>query len=262
MRADYLNAHMPIITVRNLDKIGRFGNQLFLYVFAKAYARKMRCDFQCPGWIGRTIFENATEPLVTVQLPQTESDSRSSKPVGYFFGKTNIDINVFGQHHKYLAAYSRADVRQWLTLKPEFEAYAPQKPAHYSAMHLRRGDYSRPPLDKFYCTVSDESYERAIQQFNIPKPIIRVFEGWRQPIETLERHGIAWLNDFLLLRDADYLLRGNSSFSWWAAALGNGKVFAPVVEDMVGLQHAPFVEGNHPCTAGHFRNQSDLHIRE
>jgi hypothetical protein len=40
----------------------------------------------------------------------------------------------------------------------------------------------------------------------------------------------------------------NSTFSFWAAVLGGNRVFAPVIEEQVGLIDASFVPGNHPAS--------------
>lgn len=250
-----------LITVRDLGRIGRFGNQLFLYCFAKGYAEHMGCELQVGDWIGRGIFENANEPMVSRELPQTEVENESSKPLGYFFGQKDIDVKVFAQHQCYLEFFTREKVKQWLKVKPEFNPYLPDKKP-YSAAHLRRGDYLAPWHRNQYCEVSDWSYDVAVKEFKIPHHLFKISEGWRKPFPELDARGMGWLPDFLLLRDADYLLRGNSSFSVWASWLGNGKTYSPVVGDKAGLQNVPFVEGNHPCTAGQFSNQSDLHLKE
>ena len=254
---------MPgVITVPFLHK-QRAGNAMFIYVFSKAYAEHMGAELQVPNWFGEKIFINATEPRISVNLRWTELDAISKLPLGYWMGQTDIAIRSYCQHEVYLDYYTRANAKEWLKLKPEFEAYAPKTEQPYSAAHVRRGDFVSDPFTAAnYCIVSDESYERAIEQFDIPEPILRVQEGARTPPAELEAQGLGFLSDFLLLRDATHLLRANSSFSVWASWLGNAKTYAPVVEDRVGLQDVDFVEGNHPCTAGRFKNQSDLWLKE
>jgi hypothetical protein len=64
---------------------------------------------------------------------------------------------------------------------------------------------------------------------------------------------------------ADVVLRANSTFSWWAALLGRGRVFSPLVEDRIGDQTVEFVEGNWPrmCdTKNGSARLTDLHIRD
>lgn len=255
---------MPTITVRSLCDIGRIGNQLFLFCFARGYALAHNCDLQIPAdWWGREVFPDAAKlPPIKVTLPQTELDSVTTRPLNRYFGRTDIDLRVFAQHQVYLDYYTRTQVREWLTFKPEWERFAPLG-ENFSVSHLRRGDYAVPPFNSHYCEVSDASYEKAIEQFHIPKPVNRVFDGWRKfalpPALPVE---LQWLPDFLLMRDATHLLRANSSFSWWAATLGCGNVYSPVVGDKVGWQDCKFVEGNWPCTAGKFKNQSNLFLKE
>jgi len=240
---------------------------MFQWAFAKAYAKAMGCELQLPDWWGRKIFENANEPMISnlnACLPQTFLDTNPKYPLGYFVGTKDIDLRGFFQHEVFIKHYSRADLRDWFKLKPQYEEYAPildQPP--YSAKHLRRGDYvSHPVYSQHYCVVSEASYDRAVVQFNIPQPVIRVFEGCAETPVELREDGLDWLPDFLVLRGAAHLLRANSSFSVFAGWLGNGKVYSPVVGSLVGEQTVPFVEGNHECTAGVFRNQSPLHLRE
>lgn len=261
---------MPgVITISCLGSKGRAGNSFFQWAFARGYSMAVDAVLQTPDWFGRRIFsEAAEEPLIDRSLPKTHCDSvclQMGLPLGYFIGKTNIDLDLYAQHQTFVDFYSRRQVREWFRLKPEFESYAPNKEitGQYSAMHLRRGDYTTDPtFQRLYCTVSDESYAQAIKQFNIPSPVLRVFDGCRPAIPDLEAIGLDWLVDFLMLRGADHLLRSNSTFAWWASALGNGKTYSPVVENKVGLQHVGFVHGNHPNTAGIFPNQSNLILKE
>lgn len=254
---------MPVITVRHLGGIGRFGNQCALYCFAKGYARRYGAELQCSNWIGREIFENANEPFVSdPHLPQTILDSNTREPLDRYFGRVNIDLRVYAQSSIYQDGfYTRQDVRNWLKLKPKYEAFAP-KERPLSVAHLRLGDIvDHASFSKYYCSVTEQSYDDAIEQFNIPKPVIKVFEGWRKPPPELPA-GLDWLSDWLLMRDAQHLLRANSTFSMFAAWCGNGKVYAPIVEDKAGPNWCEFTEGNWPCTAGKFHNQSDLFLKE
>lgn len=257
---------MPVITCRTLGGIGRFGNQLFLYVFCKAYAEKFGCELQTSDWIGRKIFANANEPLVSPslkELPQTLLDSDAVNrglAMDRFFGRTDIDIRSYCQHQVYLDLYTRKQCREWLKLKPEYEAWA--TPHNNTVAHIRRGDFvDNLSFSRWYCEVSEQSYEDAMEQFKIPRPMVKVQEGWRPPPDNVPPE-LSWLPDFLFMRDAPYLLRANSTFSFWAGVLGNGKVYSPLVEDKAGLWDVVFVEGNHACTAGKFRNQSDLQLKE
>lgn len=233
----------------------------FLYAHAKGYARRYGCELQTGDWIGRKILQNANEPISTHILPQTELDSNTKKPLDRYFGMVDIDLRLYAQNQMSCDFFTRKDLREWFTLKPQYEALAPKvKPM--SVAHLRRGDFcDNQSFSKYYCSVSDRSYDDAIEQFNIPKPVTKVFEGWRETPTGVPKE-IEWLPDFLYMRDAKYLLRANSTFSMFASWLGNGITYSPLVEDKVGWQDAPFVLGNHACTAGKFHNQSSIYLKE
>lgn len=254
---------MSVITVRNLATIGRLGNMLHLYAFARGYARAHNCELQVPQWIGREVFpECANDSFITrTDLRSVENDAITKRPLDRYFGITDIDLNVFAQHQIYLQFYSRADVWKWFKIDPMLVELCGPSLGRYSALHLRRGDYLSKEFIGHYATVQDASYERAIRQFHVPDPVLRIGEGLNAVAPFLPPE-MSWLKDFVTLRDAAVLLRANSSFSWWAAVLSAGKVYSPVVGDKTGWQDVEFVEGNHPCTAGKFRNQSDLFVKE
>lgn len=263
---------MPgVITMQMLGSRGRTGNAFFQYAFLRGYAQAIGADIQTPDWWGRKVFPlAASDPLIDRDLPPTMCDSLTSQrgvPMTYFFGRTDIDLVGYYQHQQFIDFYTRKQVRDWFKLRCELDFYSPRDSGctaggGYSAKHLRRGDYETPPFNKLYATVSDESYDKAVKQFNIPAPIIPVFDGSFLPTQHLVDLGVPWLYDWLTLRDADHLLRANSSFSWWAGACGHGKVYSPVVDNLVGPQTVPFVEGNHPNLAGIFPNQSQLFLKE
>jgi len=248
----------------SLGSRGRAGNAFFQYAFLRGYAKTFSCDIQTPQWWGRNVFPvAAADPLIDRVLPKTICDSVDPM-MGRFVGKTDIDLFGYFQHQMFIDFYRRWQVREWFAIKPELYLYSPAERSDgpYSVKHLRRGDYETPPFNKLYCTVSDESYDNAIEKFNIPGPISTVCDTGAGAFKTLTDLGVPWLCDWLMLRDADHLLRANSSFSWWAGTLGNGKVFSPVVENRVGPNTVEFVEGNWPNLAGIFHNQSDMHLKE
>jgi len=74
---------------------------------------------------------------------------------------------------------------------------------------------------------------------------------------------MSFLPDFYRLMNAPILFRSNSSFSYWAAVLGdNNVVFAPIIEGLEGgREHdrVPFVVGNRPRISMH-DFCTDLHL--
>lgn len=70
---------------------------------------------------------------------------------------------------------------------------------------------------------------------------------------------------FYRMMTAQVHFRANSTFSFWAATLGNAKVYSPVIRGMKGgVAHQfcnEFVEGNWPVMANNHPN-TDLHLKD
>ncbi len=146
-------------------------------------------------------------------------------------GSGNITLGGYRQDQASLI-YTRAQVKQWMAFRE------PLTESTEILCHRRVGDY----FGAGYVVVSAISYIKAAVRFGFdPGNIEFVTEEAAQD----------YLNDFRRLAAAPILFRGNSSFSWWAATLGNGRVFSPVIEGLCGgrEQDCEFVEGNWPRLA-------------
>jgi hypothetical protein len=58
-----------VITMRELGRYGRWGNQLFQNAFLRCYAARFGIEYQAPEWAGQKIFGLA-DPPITVTLPR------------------------------------------------------------------------------------------------------------------------------------------------------------------------------------------------
>jgi hypothetical protein len=130
---------------------------------------------------------------------------------------------------------------------------------------LRKGDYIS--LKHVYCNISENCYIDACREHGLDESkLILVREDSPRRNPALEEMGFGFLEDFLTLMHADVIIRANSTFSWWAAALSNAKIYSPVVEDKIGEHNdIRFVEGNWPRMADSSRCGgviSDLYLQE
>jgi hypothetical protein len=209
-----------IVTVSCLGNHGRFGNQLFQYAFAKAYAESIGAELQTPDWNGRYIFKDINEKIMTEPAgPSTEFPD----------GKADIDLYGYFQQSQHLKLLSRKKLKQWFTFKSDIDV-----PSYDLVFHKRRGDYLSYP--HVFGVITDESYDKAAAAFGFDPSKAFVLDDSRDPAY--------WLNDFFIMMKCNNLFRSNSTFAWWAATLGDCAVYSPVVEDKKGIIEIDFAKGN------------------
>lgn len=248
---------MTVIARRFHD---RAGNNLFQYAHARSYAERIGAELQTDPWWGQKVF-GLTEKPIERDLPK-----RADMDFEQWDGETDIELTGWALHQKCLL-YSRADVKRWLQFTDEIERALKTDLSPFPvAYHVRWGDFQTMPD---FIAISHGSYEKAIRQFlpdfnYLPKMIC----AWDSLRSTkLESMNLGWLPDFAALMQATHLFRANSTFSWWAAALGdNARVFSPKLNGIAPLalcfQDVPFVEGNHCAISCFHNNCSDLYLRE
>lgn len=220
---------------------GRFGNQCGQYATARSAAERLGATLETPDWIGRRIF-GLTDPLITDRLPSLGKEELPIEPgvamYGYFQNQQAFDI------------MRRDELRRWLTVVPELAEICPRPRPFYIAAHLRFGDYVK-HCDR-YAVVSRMCFEREIKSRGYDeRDVVWLTEEGPQPGTERMPGGLGFLFDFMLIMQADVVFRSNSTFSQWAAILGNpSKVYSPVVGDKVGIRDdIEFIEGNHPMLA-------------
>jgi hypothetical protein len=242
----------------NLSLQGLFGNQLFQYAFAKAYAERHGFELCCHWPQGEQVFQLNHSPAAEGLPRIPENDLLAVAP--------NHDFEARGYFQQQAALiYSRRELRHWFTFRPEVLTLLdtiPQPSAYYA--HRRIGDYA----GYGYVVVSRPSYERAMVSHGY-NPADFVFlngHGYVTPEEDKSSvpglpAELGFLRDFYCMMRARVLFRSNSSFAWWASVLGNAETFSPVIDGLEGgsEREVDFVPGNWP----RFANLSfvtDLHL--
>ncbi len=237
----------------------RAGNTLFQFCHAKAYATRIGAELRTDPWWGQEVF-GLTEPPIMRELPK-----RADMDFEKWDGEGDIEITGWCLHQKCMI-YSRKQAKEWLKFSDEIEEAVMGVERFEVAYHLRWGDFQTSPD---FIAVSHQSYEKAIREF-LPDycQLPRVICAWESLRSTkLENMGLGWLPDFVALMRAIFMFRANSTFSWWAATLGeNQRVFSPKLDGIAPLalqfQSVPFVEGNHSAISCFHPNCSDLHLPE
>ncbi len=222
--------------------LGGFGNQIHQYVAARKYAEIVGAQIEVPDWIGKDIF-GLSEPGWSRDLPEV-SDGACGAPPEVEWGQTNIRLCGYFQTQRWIGLLSKKELKRWLPMRRDIIDLCPVPTQSYAAAHLRQGDYIDHPL---YANVPERSYVRAAAEHGFS---IDMWAKQDSPRRVPGLHdNLQFLPDFLVLMRAFILLRANSTFSWWAAALGDADVYAPLVTDHVGEYDADFVRGNWPRCA-------------
>jgi len=244
---------MPLITS---PLIGRLGNLLFIYSHLRAYAEQNGYEVSLPPWIGERVFAGVPEAV---------------RPDKY---KLDVDLGEDLHQRQSSLIYTRKQVREWFTFNPEvLERLQPAKCSREFLLNVREGpDYIgagmvciakesyRMACDKRFGTLSklDWAWER-----DVAPTWLECFDGdeWASGLGTTE----VCLPSFYRLMTAPVLFRANSTFSYWAATLSDGRIFSPVIEGMKGgvpNQHCDnFVEGNWPRMS-QLEGFTDLFLRD
>lgn len=231
-----------IVQFTQLGKFGRFGNQIFQYLFVRAYAEKNDAILEVPNWIGQKIFKNVNHPTPSVRLPRTKLD--------VFPSGVNIDIFGYCQKQEFIDILSESKIREWLQFQDKWIEYF-EVLKSITVAHIRRGDYLN-KYSKRFCVVSKKSYYDACDKFEIPRMYSDIL--FRSEEEQVKWRGLdndlLFLPDFFEMMQCQYFLRANSTFSFWAGFFNKGKVYSPIVEGKLGECNVEFVEGNHPKIIG------------
>lgn len=234
--------------------VGRLGNLLFQYAYARCWADQNGFELCLHPWVGEIVFEIPCAP----------------RP-----GSIEPDI-VWPEHYRQRQEdliYTRRQAKQYFRFRPEVIERLKilernRKPV---LLNVREGsDY----VGAGFAMVSRQSYLDAARRFGFSEEQcewesdtsstrLAGFEGdiWSSGFCTSE----VAIPSFYRLMTAPVLFRANSTFSWWAATLGSGRVFSPIIRGLMGgvgpVYCDKFVEGNWPVMVENSPN-TDLHLKE
>lgn len=219
--------------------MGRWGNQCIQYAVARACAEKFGATLETPPWVGHKVFDLNDPPIHHKKLP--------SMPVESLPTSAGVSCHGYWQFQEAFDLLSRAKVREWMRIADRWLGICPKPRDFYIACHIRRGDFVK--HKDVFAVVERPCFERAVHQYGYSlDDVIWLTEEEPQPGDRYFPSDIRFLNDFLIIQQADVVFRSNSTFSQWAAWLGSDeqKHYCPVVGDKVGIRDdIEFIEGNH-----------------
>lgn len=224
----------------NLHHLGRMGNNLFSYCFARGYCERYGFELHTDPWPGERIF--------CIDHPRCRGDLERKDENTIILGEGNISYCSYSQRQKCANFYNLEKIRQWLRFRPNVEAALQTliPSAQTVVAHIRRGDYA----GYGYPLVSEASYFAACKEIGVEIRNLMLVSEEYPAIHEDFRKEFLFVPDFFRLAKASILLRANSSFSFWAAAIAQANqkaaVFSPVIEGLEGgVEHAcRFIPGN------------------
>lgn len=233
-----------IVTFAKLGKHGRLANAMYQIAGTIGIARRNGFDFAFPYWrnyngadfepnIDTDVQKEFVNPLPLdngLNLPEL------GIPWGYHDIKLRESVSLLGhfQSEKYFS-HALDEIRWYMTMTNE----SPQN--DYCAIHFRAGDYGDAPSpqhpdgNSFHPRMDMRYYEPAMSHFGSSQRFLvfsddipRAKEMFGDRVEYSE--GRNYFDDFRLLKRCSHFIIANSSYSAFAAVLGEveGKqVIAP-----------------------------------
>jgi FkbM family methyltransferase len=239
----------PVISMSTLGSFGRFGNQLFQYLFLRLYAQRYDLAIETPEWIGRTLF-GCSEPPISRPRPLMEMPNSLTPfwlEAGFDESKSpaEVDFKGYFQYHTRYYAEHKAFIRSLFRPVPPVESVVRgaleklrRRGKTLVGLHLRRGDFGRHHhfvapaqwykdwLNGFWETleepvlfVASDEPETTVKEFAEFNPFTGADLGVDFPAAP-------FYVDFYILSHCDAVAVSNSTFSFLACMLNEkGTIF-------------------------------------
>ena len=216
-----------MVTFNNLGRYGRFANQMFQIASTIGIATKLQYEYGFPKWINWDAKERFnTEENINVyeyfehQLPLFEGNLPEYFVHWGFHDiriPDNLSLSGHMQSEKYFSHCADL-IRHYFTMKDEY----PKN--DYTAVHIRMGDYGSDyhPI----CTI--DYYKKAFDK--LPGNYLIFSDDIAKAKEVFpsgEFYDSDTYDSFKMMKSCKNHIISNSTYSWWAAWLADGKVVAP-----------------------------------
>lgn len=228
-------------SVSKLGRLGRFGNAVFQYMFAKTYARRFDLQVECPAWIGNFLF-GARDLPISRRFPvfdEKHSHGRDDALIPHLAEPlVHRDIRGYFQYHTSYYAPDQEFLRSLFQVAPPLRSRLAAGWERIAArgktavgIHVRRGDYGYgvfyltpiewylrwldeiwPTLDEPFLYVASDDLPLVTEAFAKYKPATIQDFGVR-----IAHPEADFFRDWYALTRCQYLAMPNSTFSFSAA---------------------------------------------
>ncbi len=209
-----------------LGRMGRWGNQVFQYMFLRTYGRRYNLSYQCPQWEGQRLFGFNDPPLSRLSLPvcheQRDETIKHTSSTNYQSawrvpmiptGSSVVghDFHGYCQFHTSYYAPDKQFIQELFT--PTHEVQSRIEPALQElrdnsptlvGLHMRRGDTGRAI---FYLTPNEWYLAWLAEHWNnFVNP--RLFIATEEPsdVYAFEKYNPITSHDLLILKEERYQL--------------------------------------------------------
>ena len=248
-----------MITFTRINKFGRsgLGNKMFQYAGARLYAEYNGFKSAFPAWVGSDVFDRIESFSILEKIQSyflktchlsDQSAYTKTEAVRFILGldkrlpetvpvfklhenpRDNLDFyGYFQDDFSIKKLFENKDkVFRWFQFKSDIVKKFNDMTKGldpWVGIHLRRGDFEErlvlPVADIKLKLMDIQKNRRVFIASNDPKAIDEFSEF--NPIRiNLKSFGYpAYIFDFLMLKDSEAIIGCGSTFSWWAAYLGN-----------------------------------------
>lgn len=94
----------------NLHHLGRWGNNLFGYAFARGYCERHGLELHTDPWVGETIFE--------ISHPRCDSNLLRMEETMIDDGLGDVSYRSYSQNQRCADFYTVAQCRRWFKFRP------------------------------------------------------------------------------------------------------------------------------------------------
>ena len=241
-----------MITFSRLGNWGRLGNQMFQYAMMYSVSKRNGFDF----WYPHDYYENGimlNECFSNVYVNENKptdfpTNEYEESGWGYdplvFEQPDGTDYIGYFQNPKYFSGFED-DLREHFTFKEEIQNAALNtfnklpKNKELISLHVRRTDYLN--LNGLYNNLELDYYQNCLADHGATDSVALIFsddvewcvENFKldTPYAVVDTRGFGSVGPYIemcMMTQCDVNVMANSSFSWWAAWLGQTKkVYAP-----------------------------------
>lgn len=235
-----------------VDYYGRFGNQLFQYVFARVLCMEFDQWIYTPA------------PKAFLKLRPYAECKTNDRGITKFISDANVegylnaakDTHPEGETHLHLHGYFQKSwfynpyrdlIKQMFDLKLQAINYDD------IVIHLRLTDYFWYKVNsvispEWYINIlKGQQYKKCyvvVEDHSTNKKYLQLITGGIRNCEIVT--GGSALDDFNFIRSFDRIVCSNSTFCWWAAFLSNASkvwTFKPWFNKAVGAKYMPDLAG-------------------